>query len=195
MSAIARIDMKDVYLYLVSRETAEGDPYFLGFRFLEGEFSFTVAKGFEFIPDRGILQAGTVRENDEVPCDISFSGEFNRTFIPTGDETLTPYELLMQQGTALPIRDSEGNVVQAGWVGMNDNICEPYATELWLINDPEIRKPGCVSGEYLHFAPFFCESAEFNTKNGTCSFKGKMKRVGPIKETVLPEALAIHNHG
>lgn len=194
MSAIARIDMKDVYLYIVSKETAETDPYFLGFKFLEGEFSFTVAKGFEFIPDRGLLATGTVKENDEVPCEISFSGQFDRVFIPADEAELTPYELLMQQGTALPTRDAEGVVITAGWVGMNENVCEPYSTDLWLINDPEIRKPGCVSAEWLHFTPFFCESAEFNTKNGTCSFKGKMKRVGPIKETTLPVALALHNH-
>jgi hypothetical protein len=184
MADISRIDMKDVYLYIQSRQAADDDISTILFKFAEGKFNTKVAKGFEFIPNRGIVATGTVKEKDQIPCDISFSGEYDRVFIPAGSDAdvLTPYEMLMGMGRAEKIVDPDtGDIIQAGWVGLGTSGCEPYATRLMLVVDPALRLPGCASGEVLMYLPFFCEEADFDVSGGTLDFKGKCKTVGPSK--------------
>lgn len=175
----ARIDMKDVYLYIFTREDTDGAASSYLFKFSQGDFTYSVKKGYEFITDRGLLITGSVRSTDEVPCDVKFEGEYETVFSDEG--TPSPYEILM------------GEEDCAGWVGLGYNTCEPYATWLACINDPLIRLPGCAAGEGLLFKYFFCESADFATKAGTCSFSGKCRVVAPKKITQSSGSFTTHD--
>ena len=168
----ARIDMKDVYLYILTHEAAwqGGDPSSIvhaGFKFSDGDFTYSAKKDYEFIPDRGQLATGSVRQNDEVPMDINFQGEYQTLFGEDG--TPSPYEILA------------GDEDCFGWAGLGNNQCEPYATWLFLVNDPLIRLPACGEGEGLLFKNFFCNGPEIAIKAGSASFTGRCKATKPEK--------------
>lgn len=167
----ARIDMKDVYLYVLTHQSAwSGNPDNIvhhGFRFGDGDFNYTIKKEYEFTPERGRIEGGTMREGDEQLVEITFEGVYETLYGEDG--TPSVFEILMGRGDC------------ASWAGLGDNPCEPYATWLYLINDPLIRIPTCGEGEGLLFKNFFCEQADPTISGGTYSFSGMAKILFPEK--------------
>ncbi len=172
----ARIDMKDVYLYVLTHEAAwqttdgSGLPDTIvsaGFKFAEGDFNYNAKKEYDFIPDRGKIETGSVRQQDEQPMEVNFQGEYETLF--GDDDSPSAYEILVGTGDCV------------GFAGLGPNNCEPYATWLFLINDPLIRLPQCSEGEGLLFKNFFCNGPEVAIKAGTVSFQGKCKKTAPDK--------------
>ena len=187
----ARIDMKDVYLYVLTHQAAHGGTYptiiSAGFKFSEGDFSYSAPREYEFIPDRGLIAGGSVRQADETPMEVNFEGEYATLHGNPGDPSA--YEILMGEDNC------------AGWAGLGDNSCEPYATWLLLVNDPLIRLPACSEGEFLLFKNFFCQGPDVTIRAGTVNFNGQCKATAPEKTTFLlmdsNYGLAmedIHNH-
>lgn len=175
----SRVDMKDVYLYVYTRESAdETTATGVLFKFSDGNFTFSVKKEKEFVLDRGRVETGSVRDADETPMEVSFEGEF--TTLYGDDDVASSYELLMGEGDCL------------AYAGLGADSCEPYATYLMLANDPLVRRPGCGDGEVLLFKDFFCDSAEVDISAGTLSFSGKCKHVSPTQvpwETVIADGI------
>jgi len=172
----ARIDMKDVYLYVLSHQNSwnsvpgESEPdtiVSLGFRFGNGNFSYSLRREFNYIPERGRMENSTMTEGDEVPMDIQFNGVYETLY--GDDNSPSIYELLMGRGDC------------AGWAGLGDNPCEPYAVSLVLVNDPLIRVPTCGEGEILLFENFFCAQADPDLSAQEYSFQGQSKSLFPVK--------------
>lgn len=186
----ARIDMKDIYLYILTHELAPADPPVniigSGFKFSDGDFTFRAPRDYEFIPDRGLIESGSVRQNDEQPMEVNFEGEYATLFGEDG--VPSAYEILMGEGDA------------ADYAGLGNNVCEPYATWLLVVNDPKIRLPQCSDGEFLLFKNFFCNGPDVAFRAGTVSFDGRCKATAPVKVTydgmvaMWPNFDPIHDH-
>jgi hypothetical protein len=165
----AKVDMKDVYLYILSQEGpwsgTPDDVSHVGFRFGDGDFSYSIKKEYEFIPERGRIEGGSMRQGDEQLVEITFEGVYETLFGEDGDPS--HIEMLMGYGDC------------ATWRGLGENPCEPYATWLVLVNDPLVRIPNCDAGEILLFKNFFCEGTDPAMSGGTVSFSGMAKILTP----------------
>jgi len=121
----------------------------------EGNLTWTEAKEYEYLLDRGDLD--TVREGDEQPLEISL--EFVYEHVATGtSESITPVEAVKGSGGAVE------------WVSSATDLCEPYAVDLMILHCVPC---GSTEDEQITFSDFRYESLEFDLGEATISVSGR----------------------
>jgi len=121
----------------------------------EGNLTFTESKEYEYLLDRGILDA--VKEGDEQPLEVEL--EFVYEHITTGtSEAITPVDALKNKGNA------------AEWVSSSDDLCEPYCVDIEVQHDVPC---GTSQDETTVLPEFRYDDLEFNLQDATISVSGK----------------------
>ena len=121
----------------------------------EGNLTWTEAKEYEYLLDRGDLD--TVKEGDEQPLEISL--EFVFEFVLTGtSETITPVDAVKGSGGA------------DEWVSSAEDQCEPYAVDMVVRHCVPC---GTAEDEELTFPDFRYESLEYDLSEATISVSGR----------------------
>jgi hypothetical protein len=120
-----------------------------------GNITWTEARSYEYVLDRGNLD--TVRQQDEVPLDISIDAVYDYITTETG-QTITPVDALKGIGGA------------AEWVTSSADPCEPYCVDIEVMH---CLPCGTVEDEDLVFANFRYESLKFDIKAATIAVTGK----------------------
>jgi hypothetical protein len=121
----------------------------------EGNLTFTESKEYEYLLDRGILDA--VKEGDEQPLEVEL--EFVYEHITTGtSEAITPVDALKNKGNA------------SEWVSTSDDLCEPYCVDIEVQHDVPC---GTSQDETTILPEFRYDDLEFNLQDATISVSGK----------------------
>jgi len=81
----------------------------------EGNLTYSEAKEYEYLRDRGNLD--TVKEGDEQPVEVSLEFVFDYIKSSSGGD-ITPVDALKRAGEA------------AGWISSSADQCEPYAVDM-----------------------------------------------------------------
>jgi hypothetical protein len=130
-------------------------PQQLDIKVGEGNLTYTEAKEYEYLLDRGNLD--TVREGDEQPLEIEL--EFVYEFVTTGTgEAITPVDALKRQNGAVE------------WVSSSSDQCEPYAVDIEIEHNPPC---GSAENEVTTLPDFRYESLEFNLSDATIATSGR----------------------
>jgi len=121
----------------------------------EGDFTFTEAKNYDYLLDRGNLD--TVREGDEVPLEVSID---------------CVYEFLKSSsGKDVTVREAFGGIGAASeWVSSSDDKCEPYGTDILLRHCVPC---GTEEDEEVMFQDFRPEKKDYKLSDATISVSGK----------------------
>ena len=121
----------------------------------EGNLTYTEAKEYEYLLDRGVLD--TVKEGDEQPLEVSL--EFVYEYITTGtSEAISPVDALKQKGGA------------AEWVSSSADLCEPYCVDMEI--DHEVPC-GTNEDELTVLPEFRYDSLEFNLQDAAIAVAGR----------------------
>jgi hypothetical protein len=121
----------------------------------EGNLTYTEAKEYEYLLDRGVLD--TVKEGDEQPLEISL--EFVYEHVTTGtSESITPPDAL------------KNKVGAAEWVSAGSDPCEPYCVDVEIFHDSPC---GTAQDETTLLPEFRYDSLEFNLQDATIAVAGK----------------------
>ncbi len=121
----------------------------------EGNLTYTEAKEYEYILDRGVLD--TVREGDDQPVEVSL--EFAYEYVTTGtNEAITPVDAIKKINGA------------AEWVSSSADLCEPYAVDLEI---ERVLNCGTAEDEITLLSDFRFESLEYSLQDATISVSGK----------------------
>jgi hypothetical protein len=121
----------------------------------EGNISWTEAKEYEYLLDRGDLD--TVKEGDEQPLEVSL--EFVYEHITTGTgEDITPVDALKQQNEA------------SEWVSSSSDLCEPYSIDMIVMHCVPC---GSEEDEQTVFSDFRYESLDFDLSEATIAVSGR----------------------
>jgi len=130
-------------------------PHQLDAKVGEGNLTYDEKRTFKYFLDRGRLD--TVREEDEQPMDVKF--DFNWEFLKSSTgEPITIEEFMKREGPA------------ADFVTSGDDVCEPYAVDIKLVNEPG---GSCGDSETIILPEFRWESLAHDAKAGTVSITGK----------------------
>lgn len=121
----------------------------------EGNLTWTEAKEYEYIRDRGNLD--TVREGDEQPVEISIDFMFEHVTAGTSED-ITVTDALRQTGNA------------SEWIMSSSDTCEPYAVDLVVYR---CQTCGTTEDDLFTFTDFRWESLEYNVGDATISASGK----------------------
>lgn len=157
-----QIDLKKVTVKIM--DGTSPTPNEINVKIGEGNLTWSEKRTIEYKKDRGLLDG--VRLGDEEPMDLTLDARFDHYFSSTTDgEDVTPTEALKQQGEA------------ATWVTTGLDVCEPYAVDIHLLYEIAC---GDVLDDKLVFKEFRYESADFDPKAGTISFKGKCNAKEPV---------------
>jgi hypothetical protein len=121
----------------------------------EGNLTYTEAKEYEYILDRGVLD--TVREGDDQPVEVSL--EFAYEYVTTGtNEAITPVDAIKKINGAVE------------WVSSSADLCEPYAVDLEI---ERVLNCGTAEDEITLLSDFRFESLEYSLQDATISVSGK----------------------
>ncbi len=121
----------------------------------EGNLTYTEAKEYEYLKNRGVLD--TVREGEDQPVDVSL--EFAYEFVTTGTgESITPVDAVKQIGGA------------DEWVSSSSDLCEPYCVDIEIDRSLSC---GSTEDETTILADFRYESLEYSLQDATISVSGK----------------------
>lgn len=121
----------------------------------EGNLTYTEAKEYEYLKNRGILD--TVREGEDQPVDVSL--EFAYEFVTTGTgEEITPVDAVKQIGGA------------SEWVSSASDLCEPYCVDIEVARELTC---GTTESETTRLFDFRFESLEYSLQDATISVSGK----------------------
>ena len=121
----------------------------------EGNLTYTEAKEYEYLKDRGVLD--TVREGEDQPLDVSL--EFAYEFVTTGtSEAITPVDAVKQIGGA------------SEWVSSSSDLCEPYAVDIEVDRSLSC---GSTEDETTILSDFRFEALEYSLSDATISVSGK----------------------
>ena len=121
----------------------------------EGNLTYTEAKEYEYLKNRGVLD--TVREGEDQPVDVSL--EFAYEFVTTGTgEEITPVDAVKQIGSA------------SEWVSSSSDLCEPYAVDIEVDRSLSC---GSTEDETTILVDFRYESLEYSLQDATISVSGK----------------------
>jgi hypothetical protein len=130
-------------------------PQRLEIKIGEGNMTWTEAKEYEYLLDRGNLD--TVKEGDEQPVELSL--EFVYDYVTSGtSEDITPVDALKQLGDA------------SEWVSSSSDLCEPYAVDMIALHCVPC---GTNEDEQLSFSDFRYESLEYDLQEATISVSGR----------------------
>jgi hypothetical protein len=121
----------------------------------EGNLTWTEAKEYEYLLDRGDLD--TVKEGDEQPLEVSL--EFVYDFVTTGTgESITPVDAVKGTGGA------------DEWVSSSSDLCEPYAVDMVVRHCVPC---GSDEDEEVTFPDFRYESLEYDLSEATIAVSGR----------------------
>lgn len=121
----------------------------------EGNLTFTEAKEYEYLLDRGNLD--TVKEGDEQPVEVSL--EFVYEYIKTSTgEDITPVDAIKQIGEA------------SGWITSASDQCEPYAVDMLA---KHCVPCGTDEDEDVLLQDFRWESLDYDYQAATIAVSGK----------------------
>jgi len=121
----------------------------------EGNLTYTEAKEYEYLKNRGVLD--TVREGEDQPLDVSL--EFAYEFVTTGTgEAITPVDAVKQINGA------------SEWVSASSDLCEPYCVDIEIDRSLSC---GSTEDETTILADFRYESLEYSLQDATISVSGK----------------------
>ena len=121
----------------------------------EGNVTYTEAKEYDYLLDRGDLD--TVREGDQQPMDVSI--DFVYEHVTTGtSEDITVVDALKRQSDA------------SEWVSSSDDLCEPYAVDIVI---DHVTPCGSEENELTTLPDYRYESLEFDLGEATISTSGR----------------------
>jgi hypothetical protein len=121
----------------------------------EGNLTWTEAKEYEYLMDRGNLD--TVKEGDEQPVEIAL--EFVYEYIKTeSGQTLTPIDAVKNAGEA------------SEWVSSASDLCEPYAVDILA---KHCVPCGTDQDEDVLFTDFRYESLDYDMGESTIAVSGR----------------------
>ncbi len=127
----------------------------------EGNLTWTEAKEYEYLRDRGNLD--TVKEGDEQPVEMSM--EFIYDYIKTqSGKTITPVDAIKQVGEA------------AEWVSSSSDLCEPYAVDILA---KHCVPCGTDHDEDVLFTDFRFESLDYDVGEATIAVSGRCNTSSP----------------
>jgi hypothetical protein len=130
-------------------------PQQLDIKIGEGNLTYTEAKAYMYLLDRGVLD--TVKEDDEQPMEVSL--EFVYEHVTTGtSEAMSPVDALKRKGSA------------GEWVSTSADLCEPYCVDVEIEHDAPC---GTSLDEITTLPEFRYESLEFNLQDATIAVSGK----------------------
>ena len=160
MSEPAKISLKKSIVTFVDGTT--GTPLTLALIMDDGNLTWTEGYPREYIPNRGDIATGSVRDEDDVPMSVSFQGRFNKLKSGSG-ELVSLREFLKKEGAA------------SAHVTTGD-ICEPYCVDIrvHITNDC-----GTVLNEIITFPQFRVEEIGGDFQAGQLDISGRCKAVAP----------------
>lgn len=127
----------------------------------EGNMTWTEAKEYEYLRDRGNLD--TVKEGDEQP--VSLNLEFVYEYVRTqSGKTITPVDAIKQLGEA------------SEWVSSAADLCEPYAIDILA---KHCVPCGTDYDEDILFVDFRWESLDYDLQAATISVSGQCNVSSP----------------
>ncbi len=130
-------------------------PQRLEIKIGEGNLTWSEAKEYEYLLDRGDLD--TVKEADEQPLEISL--EFVYEHVTAGtSEDVTPVDALKQIGDA------------SEWVTSATDQCEPFCVDLVIL---QCVPCGTTEDEEVVFADFRYESLDYDLSEATIAVSGR----------------------
>ncbi len=139
-------------------------PVQIDIRIGEGNLTWTEAREYEYVLDRGDLDG--VREGDQQPLELNL--EFIYEFYTAGaaDATFapTPVDFLKKQGDASDLSSTSSDP------------CEPFAIDVEIFYEPPC---GSEDTERVIFPDFRYESLEFDLREATISVSGRCNAVEP----------------
>jgi hypothetical protein len=121
----------------------------------EGNLTWTEAKEYEYLLDRGDLD--TVKEGDEQPLDVSLEFVYVHVTQGTG-ESVTPVDAVKGTGGA------------SEWVSSSSDLCEPYAVDMVVRHCVPC---GTDEDEEVTFPDFRFESLEYDLSEATIAVSGR----------------------
>jgi hypothetical protein len=121
----------------------------------EGNLTWTEAKEYEYLLDRGDLD--TVREGDEQPVEVSLEFVYEYVTTQTGKD-ITPVDAIKQSGEANE------------WVSSSADLCEPYAIDMVVFH---CLPCGTDYNERVTLADFRWESLEYDLGEATIAVSGR----------------------
>lgn len=128
----------------------------------DGNITYTKNKEYEYLLDRGDLDA--VREGNQVPMDVNV--DFVYEFITTGtSEAVTPSDAISGEGGA------------DEWVSSSDDDCEPYCIDIEIEHTPPC---GTAEAEITILPEFRADSEECDLGAATVSAQGRCNATKPI---------------
>jgi hypothetical protein len=138
-------------------------PARIEIRIGEGNLTWTEAREFDYVLDRGNLD--TVRQGDEQPLEIQL--DFLYEFYTNGSGGSwdpSPIDFLKRQAEAANLESSSSDP------------CEGFAIDIEVVYDPPC---GSELNENYVFPDFRYESLEFNLQDATISVSGKCNATEP----------------
>jgi len=121
----------------------------------EGNLTWTEAKEYEYLLDRGDLD--TVKEGDEQPLEVSLEFVYEHVTTGTG-EAVTPVDAVKGSGGA------------DEWVSSSSDLCEPYAVDMVVRHCVPC---GTDEDEEITFPDFRFESLEYDLGEATIAVSGR----------------------
>ena len=121
----------------------------------EGNLTYTEAKEYEYLLDRGDLD--TVREGNEVPMEVNLEFVYEHVRSGTGEQ-ITPVDALKGIGGA------------DGWFSASDDQCEPYCVNIEVEHNPPC---GTAETEVTTFPEFRHDSLEFDLSAASIAVTGR----------------------
>lgn len=130
-------------------------PQRLSVKLGDGNLTYTEAKEYEYLRDRGNLD--TVKEADEQPVEVNL--EFVYEFIKSSSgKDVTPVEAIKQLGQA------------SDWISSSSDQCEPYAIDILL---KHCVPCGTDEDEDVLLQDFRWESLDYDLQAATIAVTGK----------------------
>lgn len=138
-------------------------PARIEIRIGEGNLTWTEAKEYEYVLDKGNLDS--VREGDQQPVEVNIDLMYEFYTNGSGGTWLpSPIDFLKHQAEAANLASSSGDP------------CEPFAIDIYVEYDPPC---GSETNENYTFPDFRYESLEFDLREATISVSGRCNAVEP----------------
>lgn len=161
-----QIDFKNCTLVI---KDGTGTPLTITAKLGEGTLTWTRRTPRKYILNHGLVGAGTVRNDDEQPMEVSLTALYD-WLVKQGSEDVSIYEALHQEGGA------------SAWVTTGSDPCEPYCCTLEFTHTPPCAS---VYKEVITFPYFRVEEASPDPKGGMIQFRGKCKATKPTITRVV----------
>ena len=155
LDADAPIELRNVTMLLEDGASASVE-----FTFDSGDFQYTVAREWNYRPNRGKLGAAngaSVTQGDDQPMALSFQGRYSR-WTSVGDTK--PNQILFNIGGGFTSTDTQN--------------CATYCCNITLEN-----VPSCGDGETLLFRDFRVDEGQYGIRDGQVSFTGRCNATEP----------------